>query len=259
MVKDNFLHGFSWFDEAEEVLNLDELNLDSILGIKPIAYEQQFDEAMGRFGHIYFNNQFLTTRNQQRYIFLRDLFVKNHPEITPILPHTLIPKIIHHIWIGVKPIPSYFEKYLSSWKKQHLGWEFKLWTNETVQNHDFKTRDLFDLCSNIAQKADILRYEILYQYGGIYVDTDFECINSFDSLIHQYDFFAGILPEYPPSIGIFKQKVATPTLQIMNALIGVRPNHPILEQTILNIRHRLPLIYESNRYDGMNFLGKVNP
>jgi mannosyltransferase OCH1-like enzyme len=41
----------------------------------------------------------------------------------------------------------------------------------------------FDRASNFGEKSDIWRYEILFRLGGVYVDTDFECVRPFDSLL----------------------------------------------------------------------------
>ncbi|RUQ94632.1 glycosyltransferase family 32 protein [Legionella septentrionalis] len=247
------LSEFSWIDEQEKILHSNQINIDKLLESKN-PYAQEFDLSMGRKGHIYFGNQFRTERNCKRYFFCRDLFIKNNPEIVSEAVTAKIPKIIHHIWIGEKPIPDYFAAYQASWKKFHPDWQLKLWTDKEVEAENFFTKDLWKYCCNIAQKADIIRYEILYRWGGLYTDTDFECLANFDRLAHQYDFFAGILPEYPPRIGVFKRKVATPTLQIMNALIGAKPGHPILEKTINNIRERLPMIAASKRYNGLNYI-----
>lgn len=102
-----------------------------------------------------------------------------------------IPKIIHQIWVGNKPVPKYHEILKESWLKHNPDWEYKLWTNEDVAKLDMVNRNLYEQTTHFGQKSDILRYELLYRYGGLYVDTDFECLKSFDDLIY-LDFFTGI-------------------------------------------------------------------
>lgn len=96
----------------------------------------------------------------------------------------MIPKIFHHIWINRSDpaLPELFARYRESWIKHHPGWKFCLWNLEAI---DFKLRrsDLLDRCGSYAQTADILRVELLYQYGGVYVDTDFECFKPIDPLL----------------------------------------------------------------------------
>lgn len=111
-----------------------------------------------------------------------------------------IPKIIHHVWVGRNPLPEFASKYIDSWKRHHPDWEFRLWTDENlprIQNHA-----VYQCTGTPAQKADILRYELLNQFGGVYVDTDFECLRNIEPLIGGCGFFyADELPA-TPSIGI---------------------------------------------------------
>ena len=63
-----------------------------------------------------------------------------------------------------------------------------MWTDVSLKEQGFKLKFeklkyIFDNeCSNIGEKADVLRLEILYQFGGVYVDCDFECLQTFDYL-----------------------------------------------------------------------------
>lgn len=96
----------------------------------------------------------------------------------------MIPHVIHQIWLGGPP-PDWFQGYADSWRRHHPDWEYKLWTEET--RFDFENRDLFERAPSYAMKADILRYEILANEGGLYVDADFECHRPLDALIEQCD------------------------------------------------------------------------
>ena len=85
-----------------------------------------------------------------------------------------IPKIVHQIWLG-GPVPEVYQAWMSSWLALN-GWEYKLWTDEELKTFHLHNKDLFDMAKNFGEKSDILRLEILFQYGGGYVDTDFECL-----------------------------------------------------------------------------------
>jgi len=132
----------------------------------------------------------------------------------------LIPKIIHQIWIGGK-VPEKFKALMQSWQDKHPDWEYKLWTDQEVELFVFEDKTAFLKAKNMGSKADILRYEILYKYGGIYVDCDFECIKPLDPFIYAHEFFAGIAGfDYlgnaiigaKPGLSIFKK-----LSQIMNS------------------------------------------
>lgn len=102
-----------------------------------------------------------------------------------------IPRIIHQIWLGPNPIPESYHRYMATWRDMHPEWEYHLWTDKDVKSVYIKRRDIFDRANNYGMKSDILRYELLKQYGGVYVDTDFECLKPFDDFLY-LDFFTGI-------------------------------------------------------------------
>lgn len=64
-----------------------------------------------------------------------------------------------------------------------------LFSDEQI-NFKLKNVEALKCAKNYGEKSDILRYEILCQFGGIYVDCDFECLKSFDGLL-MCRFFTG--------------------------------------------------------------------
>ena len=102
----------------------------------------------------------------------------------------MIPKVFHQIWINKTDpaLPEQFAIYRDGWLRLHPGWDYKLWNMENI---DFPLRrpELLKKAGSYAQMADILRLEIIYQHGGIYIDTDFECLNPIEPLINNVDLF----------------------------------------------------------------------
>lgn len=117
-----------------------------------------------------------------------------------------VPQKIHFIWIG-SVIP---EKYVNNIKAfaEHnvpVGYSIKLWVDHDtapINNVEIcnvsstaadapaymttwtlKNKDLYDSETNFGAKADILRYEIVYNEGGIYNDVDAICLRPFDASI----------------------------------------------------------------------------
>lgn len=90
-----------------------------------------------------------------------------------------IPKIIHQIWIGPKAPPA---KMMETWKNKHPDFEYILWTEQECvrRNMIFECQSQIDTIHEIVGKADIMRIEILYRYGGVYVDADSICIEPVD-------------------------------------------------------------------------------
>lgn len=137
-----------------------------------------------------------------------------------LCPHTsttyLIPQKIHFIWLG-SPLPDSCKKMIDTWKKFHPAplWEVKVWQDSDVAAFKLQNQLAFERAKNYGEKSDIFRYEILYRFGGLYVDTDFECLAPFDSLHQNTEFFAGL--------GYTKDPL------LYNGLIGTKACHPILK------------------------------
>jgi len=129
--------------------------------------------------------------------------------------HPIIPKIIHQIWLG-GGLPEENRRLMARLKKLNPGFEHKLW-NESNIDFELETGNLLHELSNPGQKSDVLRYEILKRFGGIYADLDFYAIRSFDSLLF-LNFFTGIVYHHEPSLA--------------NGLIGCIPNHPITAECL---------------------------
>lgn len=113
----------------------------------------------------------------------------------------MIPKKIHYCWIGGNPLPKSAKKCIASWKKYCPDYEIIEW-NET--NYDF-TKNQYMKEALEAKKwgfvPDFARLDIIYQHGGIYLDTDVEIIKSFDSLL-QNKGFAGFESEENVALGL---------------------------------------------------------
>lgn len=102
----------------------------------------------------------------------------------------MIPKKIHYCWLGGNPLPESAKKCIRSWRKYCPDYEIVEW-NET--NYDF-TKNLYMKEAYEAKKwgfvPDYARLDIIYQYGGIYLDVDVEIVKSYDDLL-KYNGFAG--------------------------------------------------------------------
>lgn len=103
----------------------------------------------------------------------------------------MIPHIIHYCWFGGSPLPELAHKCIASWKKFFPGYEIKEW-NES--NYDVRKITYIAEAYNAKKYAfvsDFARFDILYQFGGIYFDTDVEVIKSLDDIIAR-GAFAGV-------------------------------------------------------------------
>lgn len=142
-----------------------------------------------------------------------------------------IPKKIHQIWMGEGKKPTYIKKFMDSWKKNFPEWEYILWDDDKIEKTDFKVKKYFHHFENYTFKCDMLRFEVLYRYGGIYADTDFECIRNFEHLLDNLDFLAA------------KDKE---DLVIHNAIMGCIPNHEFIKKICSDIPGRVENVLEKN-------------
>ena len=97
--------------------------------------------------------------------------------------YTKIPKLIHYCWFGGSELSAMAEKCISSWKKYFPDYEIIQWneSNFDITQNQY-IRDAYKE-KKWAHVSDFARLAVLYEYGGIYFDTDVEVIKSFDSLL----------------------------------------------------------------------------
>lgn len=103
----------------------------------------------------------------------------------------LIPKIIHYMWLGGKPISDNLLCCIESWKKYCPDYEIVRWDESNYDVHKNKfVSEAYDN-KKYGFVPDYARLELLYEYGGIYLDTDVELRKSLDELLYQ-EAFCGV-------------------------------------------------------------------
>ena len=113
-----------------------------------------------------------------------------------------IPKKIHYCWFGGAPLPRSVKKCIASWKKFCPDYEIVRWDEHN-----------FDLSENLYAKqayqakkwafvSDYYRLKVVYEQGGIYLDTDVELLKSLDELTQKYDGFVGYEAEDTVATGL---------------------------------------------------------
>jgi inositol phosphorylceramide mannosyltransferase catalytic subunit len=132
-----------------------------------------------------------------------------------------IPRVFHQIWVGPDPFPDELTAYRQTWIDHHPHWEHRLWTEDNLPD-DFVRREAYELLRRPAERADVIRLELLYRHGGVYVDADFESLRPLDPLLEDVDLFLGYRKPKRPN----------------NAIIGSVPGHPVLAEAIERIRPR---------------------
>ena len=132
-------------------------------------------------------------------------------------PFTQIPKKLHVIWVGddnKRP-----DQWINTWKQHHPKWDFKLWGNAELDGLPWQSKRQmyrFRDSGHWEGVADLMRYEILYEHGGIYVDADTICVQALDDRLLDTRMFA-----------VWESEKHRPGL-IANTFIGSIPRHPCL-------------------------------
>lgn len=161
-----------------------------------------------------------------------------------------IPKIIHQIWVGPHKLPEHFEKWRESWLKLHPTWEYILWDEEKIAQLKLVNKEFIDQETNYGAKSDLIRYEIIYQFGGLYIDIDFECLKSFDFLHHVCDFYGSFFEvnRWPVPVWSKDDKTSDKTSidndmlytnapRIVNGIFAASKQHPLLETLIQQVKN----------------------
>lgn len=124
-------------------------------------------------------------------------------------------KTIHQIWIGDQSLRP--QRFMDTWKMK--GWEYRLWTEEEIQNFGLKNKKLFDFYykrGNYHGASDVVRVEVLERFGGFYIDADTERLEEIDSApFMEADFMA---------------VEANMLNRVANGIIGAVAHHPILRE-----------------------------
>lgn len=157
-----------------------------------------------------------------------------------------IPRKIHFIWLGPQAFPHPSVENVRNWMARHPDWQFYFWTDRDrlapCEGMILKSVDPslfphllkeYESGESWGEKSDILRYEILYQEGGVYVDHDADCLRSFDSLVENFKLVCGL---QVPREGV--ESTAWRSIIAANGLIAVAPGHPCIARGIEILQSR---------------------
>ncbi len=131
-----------------------------------------------------------------------------------------IPQIIHYCWFGGKPLPELAEKCIASWNKYLPDYDIKRWDESNFDVNIIPYTAQAYEARKYAFVSDYARFWILYNYGGLYFDTDVEVIRPMDDIIAAGPFMGCENPATPglglgvnpglglgvnPGLGLYKE------------------------------------------------------
>lgn len=151
------------------------------------------------------------------------------PEEFPADGPVRMEKIIHQTW-KTADIPRYYVEWVKTWLRKHPDWKYMFWTDESARKLIAdKYSDLlpaYDMYLENIRRADAMRYVILHEYGGVYVDLDMESLTPLDSIVRKY---SCILPQEP-----YEHPIIDSNFEhlVINAFMACKSRHPIMKKFI---------------------------
>lgn len=151
----------------------------------------------------------------------------------------MIPKIIHRIWLGktgTQVFPEKYDYYRDRLYSLHPEFEIINWNNDSIEElfKEEQFKKYYNFWKNLPihiQKCDFVRYLILYKYGGVYIDLDFEVYKNISDLLDRE-----LLLVLQPEVFI---KFSN-TYLVFNGFMGCIRNHKLFldfAEYISNINH----------------------
>ena len=94
-------------------------------------------------------------------------------------------KNIHYVWVGNNKKNKTVKKYINSWKRYFPGYNIIEWNEQNFDINSVKyVKEAYE-SKKYAFVSDYIRLYALYNYGGIYFDTDVEVIKNFEHLLEK--------------------------------------------------------------------------
>ncbi len=151
-----------------------------------------------------------------------------------------IPHALHRVWLGEAEMPERYRGFADTFVEHHPGWEMRLWTDVDLPSLEIGETERARVRSS-SELSNLVRYEILSRHGGVYADTDVECLRCFEPLLRGADSFAGL--ELPGRVG--------------TAVLGSVPGHRAFTRAARECRETLGLGAQSPDANGPYFLSLI--
>jgi mannosyltransferase OCH1-like enzyme len=139
----------------------------------------------------------------------------------------MIEKNIHQIWVGDKKIPNHIQAYMDKVKSFHQDFTYYLWNDSNLPDLPINLKKIYDSYNEPAIKADLLRMYVVSQFGGYYLDADFDTLDGF--------YLDNVFKKDSDGIVVYNGSYGMSALA--NSIFGFIKNNPLLEYLISNITY----------------------
>lgn len=149
----------------------------------------------------------------------------------------MIPKKIHYVWVGGNPKSKEIKKCIATWKKHFKDYEIIEWNEDNFDLHENKYIEQAYQAKKWAFVSDYIRAKVIYEQGGIYLDTDVLAVNDLDDLLKDKAFIG------------FENKQ-----DISAAIFGAQAGHPWIKDILDYYKDRNFTFDKKNQLAGVNTL-----
>lgn len=134
-----------------------------------------------------------------------------------------IPKIIHYVWVGKNPKPDNIQRCMKTWASKLSGYQIMEWNEDNFDISSNKFVSQAYQRKKWAYVSDYIRAWAIYNYGGIYLDTDVLVLDDLEQFLNDKAFVGFENPQYP-----------------FTAVFGAEAGHPFIKDML-------------DYYDGIDF------
>ena len=127
----------------------------------------------------------------------------------------MIPKKIHYVWVGGKEKPKNIKRCMKTWGKHLQDYEIIEWNESNFDIHSHPFVEAAYKAKKWAYVSDYIRMYAIYNYGGIYLDTDVLVLDDLKDLLDNKAFVGYEHPDYP-----------------FTAVFGAEPHHPFIKKLL---------------------------
>ncbi|WP_051192114.1 glycosyltransferase family 32 protein [Butyrivibrio sp. VCB2001] len=223
------LKGFADASDKEKLAQMDSdktVILIAVTGYEEILGQLKADERLSMFEAV--PSIYLEALYEDMLL----LSVKKPPLNYRKEDKPVIPKLIHAIWFSGDPMPELYLRCLESWKKYAPDYEIKIWNIETYKPDRCLFFEQAIEHKNWAFASDYARADLLYRYGGIYMDLDVEMLRPIDDLLYN---------------DAYMSFESLDRIECGSGM-GSRPGHPIIKEICESYEKR-PYLKEDGTWD----------
>lgn len=149
----------------------------------------------------------------------------------------MIPKKIHYVWVGGNPKSKIIEECIATWHEKLPDYEIIEWNEDNFDIHENTYIEEAYKAKKWAFVSDYIRAKVIFEQGGIYLDTDVRVIDKLDPLLSDSAFIGFENNDY-----------------LSAAIFGAEKGHPFMQSILDYYQGREFKFDENNQMAGVNSL-----